>query len=468
MRASTPGRGCGPVGDNAEYERTDSRSRPRPKSGRCGAAVGDRLVPSLADAAAGTTEGEGAPYGRDSLAPYGRSQAILSVPLLAACVACTDGASRQPTVAVEARDHRFEVHARGELVPSEAVTIRVPDGLNMGFDIAWIVPEYSEVKKGQVIVRFDRTDILANREGSVVQVAMRDLQLGVHSQDSAIARTLIDHEMWRVDGEQDIARTFTEVDPMLFSRNEILDAVGDLNLLEVQDAYFAWQAETHERRTNAELHRLIAVRDASKSQLDQQDSALAVMELTSPADGTFVYARTPWGEKLTKGQRVFAGRSVGLLPVRGKVRARIYVPEVDAVGLAVGQQVALRLDSAVKRSFAARVSSVSTVAVPRDRDNPQKFFVVEAEPDAVDAEVMRVGSSLDATIVTGEVEDGFLLPQQAVFYEQDQAFVYVVEGSTSAPREVRLGRLSPTLVEVVAGLEAGERVSVAAPDGSSG
>ena len=388
--------------------------------------------------------------------------------LFATCVACTDTLSEQPTVTVEPRDYRFEVHGRGELVPSEAIAIRVPDGLNMGFNIAWIVPEYSEVTKGQVIVRFDDDEILVNRQRSAVDVAARDLQLGVHSQDSAIARTFINHEMLRVDGEQDIAKTFTEVDPRLFSRNEILDAVGDLNLLEVQDAYFAWQADTHDRRTSAEMHRLIAVREASRSQLVREESALAVMELTSPADGTFVYARTPWGEKLTRGQQVFAGRPVGLLPLRGKVKARIYVPEVDAVGLAEDQQVVLRLDSDVARAFTARVASVSAVAIPRDRDNPQKYFVVEAAPDSVDPDLMRVGSNLDAVIVTGNVANTFLLPQQAVFYDEHTPFVYVVEGDGAVTREVRLGHLSPTLVEITAGLQAGERISVVAPDGSSG
>ena len=400
--------------------------------------------------------------------PTGYRSALL-MPLLAICMACTDGGSGQPTVTVEARDHRFVVEARGELIASEAVDIRVPDGLNMSFDIAWIVPEYSEVKKGQVIVRFDDTDIQLSRENIVVEVATRDLQLGVHSQDSAVARTLIDHERVRVAGEQDIARTFTDIDdPLLFSRNEILDALGDLNLLDVQDAYFAWAAETHDRRTNAELHRLVAFRDTSRAQLDKQEAALAVMELTSPADGTFVYARTPWGEKLTKGQRVFPGRPVGLLPVKGKVRARVYIPEVDAIGLANNQKVTLRLDSDVGRAFAAHVSSVSSVAIPRSRDNPQKYVVVEAEPDEVDADLMRVGSSLHATITTGQVEGGFLLPNQAVFYEQDQPFVYVIERNRTVRRNLRLGHESPTLVEVAAGLRAGDKVSVAAPEDGSG
>ena len=390
--------------------------------------------------------------------------ATVALPLLAT-VACSDATSLHPSVSVEARDHRFTVDARGELVPSEAITIRVPDGLRMGFAIAWMVPEYSEVTQGQVIVRFDDSEILVQRDSSAVEVAHRSLQLGVHTQDSAVARALIDHEAERVEGEQHIARTFTEVDPRLFSRNEILDAVGDLQLLTIQDEYYAWRAETHNQRTEAELDRLVAFRDASRTQLEQRESALAVMELASPADGTFVYARTPWGEKLTEGHHVFAGRAVGLLPVRGKVKARIYVPEVDAIGIEPGQEVTLRLDSDVSVMVPARVSSVSTVATPRASDNPQKYFVVEAEPEAVDAELMRVGSSLDATIVTGAIDDGFLVPQQAVFYDEDKPFVYVVRGNHASARRVRLGHLSPTLVEVVDGLQAGERVSVVAPDG---
>ena len=71
-------------------------------------------------------------------------------------------------------------------------------------------------------------------------------------------------------------------------------------------------------------------------------------------------------------------------------------------------------------------------------------------------------------IVTGDVEGGFLLPHQAVFYEQDQPFVYVVERNKTVRRDVRLGVESPTLVEIVAGLAVGDRVGVAAPEGGSG
>ena len=189
------------------------------------------------------------------------------------------------------------------------------------------------------------------------------------------------------------------------------------------------------------------------------------MELKSPADGTFVYARLPWGEKLAQGHRVYPGRPVGLLPVRGKVRARVYVPEVDAVGIAPEQPATLRLDSAVQTEISGRVVSVSPAAIPRTRDDPQRYVVVEVAPDEVDAELMRVGSNLGATILTGRVKGGHLLPAQSVFYNDDAPFVYVLEGGAPTVREVRLGQASSTLVEVTHGLARGERVCLAAPSG---
>ena len=103
---------------------------------------------------------------------------------------------------------------------------------------------------------------------------------------------------------------------------------------------------------------------------------------------------------------------LGLLPVRGKVRARLFVPQADAVGLAKSQVVRIRLNAASDKEFAAVVESVSPIATPRNRADPQEFFSVEALIESVDPDLMRVGSQLRATIVTGNIEQGFGVPAQ--------------------------------------------------------
>ncbi|MEM8940629.1 MAG: HlyD family efflux transporter periplasmic adaptor subunit [Pseudomonadota bacterium] len=388
--------------------------------------------------------------------------------ILLPLAACDTNDTAIPSVVVKRENHQFFVRAQGEVIASESIPISLPGRVRMAFNISWLIPEYSEVKRGQVVARFDDEEILASRVDSELGVVKSDLQLENYRRTADIDRTRIDHDASRVDGEKAITEAFAGIDTQYFSRNELIDLLGDVDYLEVAEGYYDWQATTHAQRAAAEESLIKSGRVSFQNKLDKQNAALGLIELKSPADGTFVYARTPWGAKLSKGQRVFAGRPVGLLPVRGKVRARLFVPESDAVGLEARQSVTFRLDSVVARQFTAKVSSVSSIASPRRRDDPQKFFVVEAEIDDVDPDLMRVGSSLQAEILTHEIESALFLPEQAVFFDKDSAYVYVVKGGEAEFRQVQLGRRSPNLVEVVDGLAAGERVSVIAPEVSAG
>lgn len=383
--------------------------------------------------------------------------------LLAALAGCAGETASLPSVRVAETDAEFTVKAEGELIASESLPIALPASIRMWFNIAWMAPEFSEVKKGDVVARFDDVQVQLDREQSSLDVAKLEFQLADTERGGDLEKTRIGHETARVQGERGISEAYEEVDPRLFSRNEIIDALSDIEYLDAQGAFLQWQFRTFDQRTQAEENTILTEREGKLENLELQDTALGMMELTSPADGTFVYARTPWGEKLGKGKQVFPGRPIGLLPVRGKVKARLYVPETDAVGLAPGQPVHFRLDSAADREFRAEVESVSPVASPRDRDNPQKYFSVDAVIDDIDPELMRVGSRLRAEIVTGGVEHGHVVPAQAVYGDGDNAYVYVVDGRRGVRRDVTLGHRSPDRVEIVSGLEDGERVSLVPP-----
>jgi multidrug efflux pump subunit AcrA (membrane-fusion protein) len=374
-----------------------------------------------------------------------------------------DVASTLPSVPVVPTDAEFSVKAEGELLASESLPISLPGSIRMWFNIAWMAPEFTEVKKGDVVARFDDVQVQLDREQTFLNVAKLEYQLALTGRTGEVEHTRIGLEATRVDGERDISEAYEDVDPRLFSRNEIIDALSDLEYLDAEAGFLDWQSDTFDRRAEAERNTIRTQRQGEIANLEKQDTALEMMELRSPADGTFVYARTPWGEKLGKGKTVYPGRPIGLLPVRGKIKARLYVPEADAVGLAAGQAVRFRLDAAASRAFTARVESVSPVASPRDRTDPQKFFSVDALIDDVDPDLMRVGSRLRAEIITGDVEDGYVLPAQAVYGDGSDAYVYVADGRQGERRAVTLGRRSPDRVEVTGGLEEGERVSLVPP-----
>lgn len=378
--------------------------------------------------------------------------------------ACGSETSTVPTVSAASQDFEFTVPARGELVASEALPVALPPGIRMGFNISWMAPEFSEVSKGDVVARFDDERILETRQDTALAIAKSDFKLAELGRVGALEQVRINHESDRVDGEKTITETYANVDERLMSRNEIIDALSDVEYLNVASAFLEWQWETFDQRTQAEANTIIAEQQGEKAKLDKQDTALGMMELRSPADGTFVYAETPWGEKLGKGKRVFPGMPVGVLPVKGKVRARLYVTESEAIGLAEAQAVRFRLDSAPEQSFTASVVSVSAVATPLDRENPQKFFTVEADIDNIDAELMRVGSQLRAEIITGALEDAIVVPSQAVYGDDSSAWVYVAAGGEPEKRTITLGQRGADLVEIAGGLEPGERIALISPD----
>ena len=386
---------------------------------------------------------------------------VLSVSLFAG--ACSNSGSDVPVAIASGTSTDLMVRADGELIASESLPIALPGSIRMAFNISWMAPEFSEIRKGDVIARFDDVQIALDREETALSVAKSEFKLANTERTSGLELTRIGHESSRVDGEREITESYEDVDERLFSRNEIIDALSDLEFLGAQASFLDWQFDTFDQRAQAEKNMINAERDGELSKLEKQNMALNMMELRSPADGTFVYARTPWGEKLGKGKTVFPGRPIGLLPVRGKVRARLFVPENDAVGLAEGQLVRLRLDAATEREFSARVVSVSPVASPRNRTDPQKFVTVEADIDDVDIDLMRVGNRLRAEIITGRVEEGFVLPAHAVHGDVTNAYVYVVQGQRTERRDVTIGRRSPDRVEVTSGLSSGDRVSLVLP-----
>ena len=391
------------------------------------------------------------------------SRFVVLALILFSVTSCGEDVNQHMTIEAVAQDHTFTLEARGEIVSSESIPISVPNTVSMHLNIEWLLPEYTAVSKGDVVARFENDELSSQRGRSLVSIANQSLVIRNHMMDSETAHTGIEHESARVAGETVIARTFADFDPRYFSRVEIIDAIGDLDFLGVEASFYDWQSDTHEQRTMAETTRIEAERSSVELQLSRQDSALSATELRSPADGVFLHARTPWGQKVGRGSPVFPGGAIGMLPVDGKLQARIYVPKSDAVGIEVGQTVKLRVDVEIDRVLTGKIESVSPMAIARNRQDPRQYVLVSASLDEDMREGVRIGSALTATIVTANLQNAIVVPQQAVFNVNEAFVVYVIDNDGPNARNVTLGRRSPTLVEVEEGLSGGELVSLVEP-----
>ena len=128
--------------------------------------------------------------------------ASLATVLLSACGGTLSGL---PSIEVQLQDTDFRVAAHGEIIASEALPIVLPSEVRMEFNVVWLAPEFSEVKKGDVIARFDDVQVQLDRSSTSLNVAKSDFKLAGTARTGKLERTRITHESERVDGERDIS-----------------------------------------------------------------------------------------------------------------------------------------------------------------------------------------------------------------------------------------------------------------------
>jgi membrane fusion protein, heavy metal efflux system len=129
------------------------------------------------------------------------------------------------------------------------------------------------------------------------------------------------------------------------------------------------------------------------------------------------------------------------------------VREVDAPLMKVGLPLEVHVLAYPDRVFKGKVSYVAPSIDPNTHRLPVRADV--ENPDGA----LKPGMFASFSIITGEAATAPAVPQEAIVYEGEQARVWVAgEGDTLALRQIRTGRTSDGMVEVLAGLSAGEKV----------
>jgi RND family efflux transporter MFP subunit len=170
--------------------------------------------------------------------------------------------------------------------------------------------------------------------------------------------------------------------------------------------------------------------------------------IVAPMDGVVLRRDGEVGEIAEVGQILFR---VGV-PKPLQVVAE--VNEEDIPRVTVGQTVLFRTDAFPDRRLQGTVNEITPMG-----DIAAKTFRIKA---ALPADTpLKPGMSVEANIITREKANALLIPADAL---QGNA-VFVIDGSHAHKRAVKVGIRGTRMVEVLAGLKDGERVTSPAPIG---
>ncbi|MGH8031493.1 MAG: efflux RND transporter periplasmic adaptor subunit [Luteimonas sp.] len=311
-----------------------------------------------------------------------------------------------------------------------------------------------KVGKGQPLAVIDSPELrsrLVQEESTLASLeaeasrALLDAQLA-----RSTARKLLDQaDIARTAAQRDLERYQRGFDGGAVSQNELSKAQDELKKgeLGLASAGKDYTLQGEGATLDARNKRLLADRQrAVAAELQRQVDALTIR---APFDGQVGQVQVP------QGTSVIANGPVLSVIDLAKFELEIKVPESFARDLSIGIPAQIASNG---KTYAAEVSAVSPEVV-NGEVNARLRFAQQQQPPG-----LRQNQRLSARIVL-DTRRNVLQVERGPFLEYDGGrFAYVVDGSGAVRRPIQAGVSSLGAVEIVAGLQAGDRVVVSGSD----
>jgi multidrug efflux pump subunit AcrA (membrane-fusion protein) len=369
-----------------------------------------------------------------------------------------------PAFVVAEVDFVHRVSAEGNLKAVKATSLGAPSSSSRGapMKLAWLAPDGSRVKKGDVVIRFDASDPERQLRDGKGDLDAADAKLREETIKSRAAVDGRDSDASLAARELDQQRHFQSKDEQIFSRNQIIESEIDEKLAtsKQQHAEQAKQIERHLSRSKAAV---IGV-ERAKAQLaiTHANEQLAKLEVRAPHDGVFVLQRDWRGDVPKVGDQMWPNQTIGEIPLLDTMEAELFVLEVDGSGLAEGQPVELVVESRPDVVHRGKVRLVDKLAKPRQDEVPVQYFGVAVALDKTDPVAMKPGQRVRATLVLDRAH-ALVVPREAIVDKDGKSVVYRAGERGFDPVEVELGAATSGRVVVKKGLAAGDRVALRDP-----
>lgn len=385
---------------------------------------------------------------------------VLASVIAISVVACSDSAEKPLVYHVSKQDLAVKVPAKGELFAAKATVISSPISNNGMQNIAWLAPEFSRVKKGDVIVRFDG-------EAMQVQSQKKQHELAITEQDileknGALEQQLsiINKDIGVVDKEKDFADRFSIDDIRIRSKLEILESMQNKEYLGTKQAYLQWKNESFSESSEGEIGLLNMQQQQHQAKINQLEEGLTQLEVLAPHDGLLAYKANWRGEKPRAGQALWPGQKIAELPDVSDMKAKLQVAESEAIGLKEGQEVDFYLNAHADKAFKGTVESVATYPKSIKRGDPRKYYEVTVTLAEQVPSLFVPGRKLAATIAVHAESEKLVVPLQSIHTAENQHYVYVYQNGEFDKVKVELGIANLSVVEVVNGLSEGQEIAL--------
>ena len=368
-----------------------------------------------------------------------------------------------PTLEIIRERFVHQVSAEGILKAAKSTSLPAPVSAHGPVRIGWMIEDGSPVVAGEVIVRFDSTDLEKEWVAGKAELETAGSKVDKQRAEAAAEVNNLARDTHVAELELQSAREFQPKDEGIFSRNDIIESQIDEKLATHRVEHFAGARKTREALSKTDEDLLIIERSQAELKIRQAEDGLSALEMKAPHDGIVVFRRDWRGELPEVGDMVWRNQALGEIPMLDEMQAEVQVLEADAGGLAVGCPARVVLEAVPESSYKARIVRVDSIPKQRTRGVPVQYFGVTLELEQTDPDVMKPGQRVRSTLVLEERADAIAVPIQAIFERQSTNVIYRLGGRDFEPVEVVLGPSSQGRVVVEQGLDEGDVIALRDP-----
>jgi HlyD family secretion protein len=335
---------------------------------------------------------------------------------------------------------------RGRVTPLVTVYLDAVEG---GRVEKVLVEDGAMVQQGQLLAVLSNSDLQLNLLARQTEVTQQINSM--RSQELALSQTRLNNERARIEAELAAtkARRQYELQRPLAEKGFVpgrvfRDSEDEANSARRRAQVVRQTQATDERLQSTQLAQLRASTAALNASLDIARASLDALNLRAPVTGQLTAFSIQVGQSMNRGERLGQIDSAG----RNKLMAQVdefYLGRVEP-----GQTATAEWGGKTYRLKVAKIYpqvSNGTFAVD--------LHFVGPEP----ADIQR-GQTLQTKLTLGDPTPALLIPNGAFYNETGGSWVFVVtpDGSEAVKRQVRLGRRNADYIEVLEGLEPGEKV----------
>ncbi|MBV8685637.1 MAG: efflux RND transporter periplasmic adaptor subunit [Alphaproteobacteria bacterium] len=312
-----------------------------------------------------------------------------------------------------------------------------------------LVEDGAMVSKGQLLAELSNSDLQLNvlaRQADVSREinSMRNMELALAQTKTSDHRAVIEAQL-----AADKARRQYEMQKPLadkgFIAGKTFNDSRDEYVANARRAEVLSRARVTDERLQASQLAQLRASNASLSQsLGIARASLDALNLRAPVDGQLTAFSIQVGQSLQRGERL------GQLDSAGRNKLVASVDEFYLGRVQPGQVATVDVGG---KTYRAKVAKI----YPQVRNGAfdvDLWFLGEEPKD------LNRGQTLQVKLTLGDPTPALLIPNGAFYNETGGAFVFVVapDGRSAIKRNVRLGRRNSDYIEVLEGLEPGERV----------